>query len=341
LIDRPQIPDLQHHEWPVVGEHVEPDLAVRRLLAKAAAFHEIEVDSDDAESSQLLHDALAYVYAYWFGYRDGACFLAPDAAFEQRLCSAKVALEGALFRSWLAVEPVPRNLSREDCAAYLHSWVRYNPGVRHPLFDYIAQDATRDELEEFLFSEVTHNDVRDDELALLLVGLQGALKATVAASLWDECGNGQLERFRSYALRRLLHARERRQRLRRYRSSGQPWFARITSNTFKCLVTRPALRYAAYGSLLNDQSWARPHCLSILQGLKRVGLATEDTGAYFTARIEGDPRRADELLEAIRMQVPELSSLVLDQIVYGAHLSVAAGLAQYQRMLEYLSGRSG
>ncbi|VVM20018.1 hypothetical protein BSPWISOXPB_5494 [uncultured Gammaproteobacteria bacterium] len=49
---------------------------------------------------------------------------------------------------------------------------------------------TKNEWVEFLLLETIRNEVVDDEVAMMIPGLQHSMKQVMSSNLWDECGNG-------------------------------------------------------------------------------------------------------------------------------------------------------
>jgi hypothetical protein len=330
--------ELQARYWPPVNsysglpdEHaawLELDPAEQRSALR-------QLRADPAEHSRLLHQLLATIYGYVLGYRDSPCHLRADDALEIKLLTAKVMLERELLEHWLDPAPTPSATDQRQARAELQRLIVSNRGLDHPLFGYLATQATREAVVAFLRTEVIRNEVVDDEVALLLVGLQGKQKAMTASNLWDECGRGKLANFHTYWLRQLLDQLEDWHGLAEFRTSA-PWSSKITSNVLNMLLTRPGYTMMAYGCFLVFESWVMPHFKKILHGLDRVGLGHADIRLYFASHVAIDPRHAQELLDGLADQEPALTSQEVEQIMRGARIAVAAGVAQYDRMLAYL-----
>ncbi|MGF6094952.1 iron-containing redox enzyme family protein [Pseudomonas sp. 18175] len=331
---------LQSHDWPVVEPFSGYDPAFETFLhaeqeeQKAALSGVVRRSWDKAGA--FLSQALAGIYAYVYGYPDSPCYLSTDPELEIKLQRAKVQIEEVYLNLWLDAAAVPVFESPEAAFDYLRGYVETNAGVGHELFDYLRDDASAQALKIFLRLEVCRNEVVDDEVALLVCGLQGNLKRMAGANLWDEFGNGRLANFHTYWLRRLLEHTDDWEGLRAFRKTQMPWCASISSNAFNALLTRPGHKYRAYGFFTTTEAWVRPHFQRLLIGLERVGLSHPDTDVYFAAHCSIDPLHAGELLDGIQDQVPPLSLAHLVDIIRGAHLAVAAGENQYRLLLEHL-----
>lgn len=292
------------------------------------------------EHGRFLHQHLAEIYAHWFGYRDGAYTRHTDDEAEKILFAAKITLERELFDHWATVEPEPEFADQFEAADYLDELAVTNPGVRHPLFDYLRDEATKPHMDRFLQCELIRNEVVDDEVALLTVGLQGMQKAVAAANLWDECGRGKLENFHTFWLRRLLEATNGWDALYEFRHD-HPWFAKLTSNMNAALLTRPSRKLMAYGCFLVFESWVEPHFVRILDGLTRLGVLDDEVQIYFTAHVKIDPRHSRELSDGLRLQRPLLTLEAVRDVVHGAHLASSAGKRQFDYMHTYLNSLTG
>jgi hypothetical protein len=330
---------LYDHYWPPV-EHFtgfDPELADFMAAGpEAQAATLVALRQDPEAHGRFLHRHLASIYAHWFGYRDGAFTRATDDAAETAQFAAKVALERELFDHWATPSRPPEITDQSAAADHLDELAATNPGVVHPLFEYIRHEAPREQIERFLQCELIRNEVVDDEVALLVVGLQGMQKAVAAANLWDECGRGRLENFHTYWLRRLLESSpDGWRKLDVYRGE-HPWFAKFTSNTNAALLTRPSRKMMAYGCFLVFESWVEPHFVRILDGMTRVGLLDEEMRIYFTAHVKIDPRHSRELSDGMRLQRPRLGPDEVRNVLYGAHLASDTGRRQFDHMLGYL-----
>lgn len=334
------MPPLQQQPWPPLNPFEQLSAEFRALLAMSPpqqAAHLASLRGDRARHSRTLHGALDVISGYIFGYEDSPCCGRLDDELEAQLQAVKIVLERELLDHWLPTKPVPAGLTDQVQAHdYLVALAADNSSLSHPLFRYIAEEAGEPALQIFLRNEATRNEVVDDEVAMLLAGLQGPMKLAIASNLWDECGRGRLESFHTYWLRRLLDKRKDWEGLRHYRRAERPWFTQITTNVFNIFLTRPGVRLMAYGWFLINESWVAPHFDDILAGLARVGVNDDDIAIYFKAHRTIDPMHTKELSGAMAIQSPPLSPQQIALVVSGAHAAVAATTAQYDRMLGYL-----
>lgn len=335
-----QTPSLQSYYWPPVSPFSGYKSAFSTFLcwdidAQKYFLNDL-IRRDWRCSGEFLNHALSEVYAYIYGYRDSPCYLSSDPDLEIQIQRAKILIEEVYANHWLPIEISPYFDNVKAAYAYLEHYVETNIGVEHELFEYLRDNASQEAVKTFLRLEVCRNEVVDDEVCLLVCGLQGNLKRMTSANLWDECGNGDLMGFHTYWLRQILAHSADFDDLKTYRQKEKPWFSAITSNAFNSLLTRPGRKYRAYGCFTTTEAWVEPHFEKLLKGLERTGLSHPDINIYFVAHRKIDPFHTRELLDGILDQVPAITLPEIREIILGAHTAVAAGVSQYCLLLEYL-----
>lgn len=335
-----QQPELQAHDWPPVPPFTKFSPAFNTFLFSERSDQEYQLaqlkTKSWAEAGEFLNDGLSQIYAYVYGYADSPCYLATNIDLEIALGRAKILLDDYFINHWLPTEAIPSFTTTEEAYEYLTWYVESNIGVGHDLYVYLRDKISSASMREFLRMEVCRNEIVDDEVSLLVCGMQGNVKRMTAANLWDECGNGDLTGFHTYWLRLLLEKTDDWNDLITYRMKEKPWFSSITSNIFNVLLTRPGYKYRAYGCFTTTEAWVEPHFEKLMQGLKRVELAHPDIEIYFSAHRTIDPFHTQELLDGIHDQIPALTLAEMREIISGAHAAVAAGVSQYQEILDWL-----
>ena len=185
-----QTPDpLQQQRWPPVADFERMPPELQRFLDVPAPEQRARLEAlrdDPEEHGRFLQESLSFLYGYVFGYPDSPLYLRADDALEEKLLGAKLRIERELLEHWLRPAPVPARMEPEQAGVYLRKLIRTNRGLHHPFFDYLQAHASRASLLEFLELEVIRNEVVDDEVAFLVIGLQGPMKAPMASNLWDE-----------------------------------------------------------------------------------------------------------------------------------------------------------
>lgn len=289
------------------------------------------------ESIEIIQLFLSNIFSYYYGYKDSCIYHNINLETESSLYQAKCVLVDYYINSWLNIPY--KTINKHLALKQLRTMIASNSGINHDFFDYIETEMPQDAFIEFLKLEVCRNEIVDDEVALLTVGLQGSMKSVIASNLWDECGNGKLHKFHTYWLRQLLCHMNIYDDLIEYRKVDRPWFSNITSNTLNSLLTTPAYKMRAYGCFLTTEAWVNQHFIKILNGLKRVNLFDENITIYFNAHIGIDIRHTEEIYTALDSHLPYLSDFEMSEIIYGSKIAEKSSTLSYDLSLKYFKNK--
>lgn len=330
--------------WPPLPIHDvkhEEDLLELLLTPSDVVLQELDLiraSSDDLANRVML--PLSALYAHFYGYQD-APDIGPIEDGHAQVMRIKRILEDEMVNTIFRFDPPDTSAfdyDQDKVASYFEKLSLDNPGVKHPFFDYVEHEMTAEQMKEFLFLEVIRNEVVDDEVAMLVPGLQHSMKQVVASNLWDECGNGRIDNFHTTWLVKLLSYGDQWNDFMDYRGN-RPWQSMCTSHSFNALLTTPGRNYAAYGTFLINESWVADHFEQILRGMDRLGIEDHDRRVYFDAHYKIDQHHRLEMIEGLRQQVPALSQARLRDVILGAHQAIAAGKKMYDELLAHFSKR--
>jgi hypothetical protein len=158
-------------------------------------------------------------------------------------------------------------------------------------YDWVARDASWDDLVWFLAVEGGPDGGFDDLVAACQIGLTGEAKLELAQNYWDEMGNGSLDAVHTVLHNRLVEAID---------------MPRVPRSE----LTEAGLERCALGGLLMTNHWlqpemlgalglielqAGPRCRKVLAGLERVG-APSDAIPFYAEHAEVDPRHGQDWL---------------------------------------------
>jgi len=331
---------LQSYYWPPVSISSDIEIDVLNILnlSPKAQKEEIYNLSDDIAFPKMFK-ILSVIGAYIFGYKDSPIWNTNNQELELKLLTTKTIIEDNLLArfDFFNLLSQSKNYSQIELNYDLKSLIDNNSSLNHPLFEFLQKNANQKQYDIFLLNEAIRNEIVDDEVALMSVGLQGEMKKTVVSNLWDECGRGKLNGFHTFWLRELIEDMQQWEDILDYRKNKRPWFTNITAFIFNCLITRPQYRMAAYGWFTINESWVAPHFEKILYGMDRVGIKTKGIRVYFEAHKTIDPYHYKELLNAVQIQNPALTFEETKLILAGAKLAIAANTKQYDYVTNYLS----
>lgn len=332
----------RNNYWPIVPKFKEFSKDMTMLLNmpnnKLKEYFTAIHQQNFEQYSKLVIDSLTTIYSCYFCYKDSPLINNTNVSNELyfSLIKLKLILEDEMINKIIKPKEVSCDTisTLETCCEYLATYIKQNVAVNHQLFDFIAEESTFEQMQEFLLIEVIRNEVVDDEIAMMIPGLQHAMKQVIASNLWDECGNGVIDNFHTSWLYQLVDATDSWDKIIKYREN-KPWFTALIGNSFNSLLTNKVRKFQSYGHFLTTEAWAEPHFAKIIRGMNRLGIDDKKVHIYFTMHLKIDPYHTNEMLIAIAKNKPVLISNQLYDIVRGVHQAVAAGEMMYSILLDY------
>ena len=164
----------------------------------------------------------------------------------------------------------------------------------HPIYHWVANDATLDELVAFLALEGGPDGGFDDLVAACQIGLSGEPKLELAQNYWDEMGNGALGDVHTELHRDLVEALD----LPAIPREEQPVESLERSVLGSLLATNRHLQPEMVGALGLIELQAGPRCRQVVKGLERVG-APEGAFAFYREHAVADPRHGKDWLDNV------------------------------------------
>ena len=165
-----------------------------------------------------------------------------------------------------------------------------------PVYEWLSEEATPDEIAEFLALEGGPDGGFDDLVAVCQLGLSGEPKLELARNYWDEMGRGTAEEVHSTLHRDHVEALE----LPRIDRAELPIEALRRSALTGVLATNRRLQPELVGALGTIEIQAGPRCRRVLEGLRRIGAGPEAL-AFYEEHAVADPRHGKDWLDrAIR-----------------------------------------
>jgi len=151
--------------------------------------------------------------------------------------------------------------------AWFEALETHGPGQHDPLFDYLAQSASRDELRWFVEQEVAGEAGFDDLVAFTQVQLPRTPKLELARNYWDEMGRGREAGMHGPMLGRLAKAIGARVAI-----ETTTWEALAVGNALLAMATHRRYTLQSVGALGAVELTAPSRAEQVVKGLKRVGL---------------------------------------------------------------------
>jgi pyrroloquinoline quinone (PQQ) biosynthesis protein C len=202
-------------------------------------------------------------------------------------------------------------------AAFTH------PLYEHPLYAYLAGEATREQLERFLRLEAAGEAAFDDLVALGQVGTRGEVKIEMGRNYWDELGNGKSHAVHTHLFHRLTDALG----IEAPEADELPWQVLNGVNVmlWSCIPRRNAFR--AQGTLGAVELLAPQRCTRLTTAAERVGIPKKAM-IYYAAHAIVDIGHAEGWLDHVLK--PQIAQ------VPAARVGIAEGLmARADASLDY------
>ncbi len=179
-----------------------------------------------------------------------------------------------------------------------------------PVYDWLAEAATREQLDEFIAFEGGPDADFDDLVAIGQVGLNGLPKLTLAANYWDEMGRGRLSAVHTELHREMAEALA----VRRPTSEQLPLAALERKALNGYLATNRALQPEMIGSLGLIECQAGPRCRRVVTAMQRLGVPARAL-PFYEEHATADPRHGKEWIEGavkpLVAEVPEWGPRIL------------------------------
>ena len=202
------------------------------------------------------------------------------------------------LRADIAAEAAKAPVEPEAFVAWFEALESNGPGQHDPLFDWLADEASRDEMRWYLAQEAAGEAGFDDLTAYTQVKLPSRIKLELARNYWDEMGRGNPKGMHGPMLARLVEALELNPTI-----EGTAPESLALANAMTAMATRRDYAWHALGALGVIELTAPHRSGAVAKGLKRLGMAAKDR-LYFDLHATLDVKHsaawnAEALLPAV------------------------------------------
>ncbi|MBB5692913.1 iron-containing redox enzyme family protein [Muricoccus pecuniae] len=237
--------------------------------------------------------------------REGEFLEARRAAVAERAAAAPRDADG--FVAWFA------GLERDG------------PGQNDPLFPWLAEKATREQMCWFLTQEVAGEAGFEDLSALTQVKLPQRPKLEIARNYWDEMGRGNAKGMHGPLLETLAHRLGLEPRV-----ETTVWESLALANVMAGLAANRRYAYQSVGALGIIEQTAPSRAGLVAEGLKRLGVPSGDRH-YFDLHAILDVKHAlawnAEAIHPLVASDPGLAPAIAE----GALMRLECGAACFER----------
>lgn len=163
---------------------------------------------------------------------------------------------------------VPQHTNSPDhFVRWFESLAEFGPSNHHPLFDWLANDATLSQMKWFLTQEIIVENGFDDLISRTQIGLPEQAKLECARNFWDEMGRGKTGATNDVLLKRMIDGLNLEPSI-----DDTVWESLARSNTMLGLATTRRYTYQSLGALGAAELTASQRTAKISAGMQRLSL---------------------------------------------------------------------
>jgi hypothetical protein len=271
------------------------------------------------QRSQFLTDQFQQGLAQWNRERLEPQFPTADSARIRERDFRMIRLEAAFLddlRSGVAEEAARAPVEADAFIDWFENLKETGPGQADPLFPWLAEAATREELRWFFEQEAAGEAGFDDLVAYTQVKLPQRAKLELARNYWDEMGRGNAKGMHGPMLAALAETLEVEPAI-----ETTVWESLALANAMTAMATNRQYAWHSVGALGVIELTAPGRSALVAKGLRRIGLSERerryfDLHAFLDIKhsedwnrealrplVEEDPRRATAIAEGALMRL--------------------------------------
>ncbi|MES2402034.1 MAG: iron-containing redox enzyme family protein [Pseudomonadota bacterium] len=209
------------------------------------------------------------------------------------------------------------------------------PGQQHPLFDWLAGEATLADMRWFLTQEAAGEAGFDDLVAFAQVKLPAQAKLECARNYWDEMGHGKESAMHGQMLDRVVQDLALKPSI-----ETTVWQSLALANSMLGLAMNRRYAYHALGALGAIELTAPGRVGKVSAGMKRLGLPHR-TRAYFDLHAALDVSHAQAWIREIIRPLVDADPECARFIAEGALMRMVCGQRCFERYSVELRSMTG
>jgi len=285
-------------------------------------------DAAHNAESQFLTDSFQRGLAHWNHERLSPGF--PEADWQQILERdvRMLRLEGAFvesLRAEIADEAAEAPTDPDGFIAWFEALQEQGPGQGDPLFPWIAEEATREEISWFLEQEAAGEAGFDDLVAFTQVKFPKQAKLELARNYWDEMGRGNPKGMHGPMLDALVEALALKPAI-----DTTVWESLALANAMTAMATSRRYAWHSVGALGAIELTAPGRSACTAKGLRRLGFSGKER-RYFELHAVLDVKHSEEwnkeALRPLAAEDPRRATAIAE----GALIRLRCGERCFQR----------
>jgi hypothetical protein len=216
--------------------------------------------------------------------------------------------------------------------AWFEDLKQSGPGQDDPLFPWLAEQASSDQIKWFFEQEAAGEAGFDDLVALTQIKMPVQAKLELARNYWDEMGRGQREGMHGPMLDTLVETMRVDPVIEK-----TVWESLALANAMTAMATSRRYAWHSVGALGVIELTAPARSALVARGLKRIGLSNRERRYFDLHAVLDVKHSADWNREALRPLVTEAPSRAT-AIAEGALIRLNCGLRCFDRYRAILWG---
>lgn len=243
-----------------------------------------------AEERDVFADEVQQTLAHW--NRDRLSPRLPYKDWQRKIDDDRemLLLEGR-FLDQLRLDAGPAAAAAPADANSFLTWFealeRNGPGQADPLFPWLAEKASLEQMRWYLEQEAAGEAGFDDLTALTQIKLPSRIKLELARNYWDEMGRGNAKGMHGPMLERLTLALDLHPSIER-----TAWQSLALANAMTAMATRRDYAWHAVGALGVIELTAPARSAAVAAGLRRLGVNGK-TRLYFDLHATLDVKHSE------------------------------------------------
>jgi hypothetical protein len=304
-------------------------------LGKAGKIMASKPNLDQLRSSQFLTDSFQRGLAHWNRERLAPGFPTADwqKLLERDLRMTR--LEGGFIED-LRAEVIDEAAAAPTDVAGFIAWFedlkQVGPGQGDPLFPWLAEEASPEQLKWFFEQEAAGEAGFDDLVAMTQVKLPVQPKLELARNYWDEMGRGQQAGMHGPMLDALVET-----------LAVEPvientvWESLALANAMTAMATNRRYAWHSVGALGVIELTAPGRSALVAKGLKRIGLSNRER-RYFDLHAVLDVKHSEDWNREALIPLMSEDPTRATAIAEGALMRLACGKRCFDRYRAELWG---
>jgi len=217
------------------------------------------------------------------------------------------------------------HLDAEGFVGWFEDLILTGPGQQHPLFDWLAEQASLEEMRWFLTQEAAGEAGFEDLIAYTQIKLPPQAKLECARNFWDEMGHGKQAAMHAQMLEGMVDELGLRPVI-----ETTVWESLALSNTMLGMATSRRYTYHSLGALGAIELTAPQRVGKVSKGMQRLGLSKR-VRAYFDLHAALDVAHARAWIREIIRPLAEADPACRQFMAEGALMRLTCGARCFNR----------